>query len=160
MIQGRSGARLLPEAAQPFFNPGKVAAQQFERHFATEARILGQKDFTHAAAPEEAQYFIMADVFSKDWTWLLIAKHLGSRFSSHGFDGIAGLIVRSDKRFNFAAQRRIVGAGLIKKCRALRRVSFERGLEDLFYLLPPLWCHNLISKLSFIPTSSARCPLR
>src|SRR3989449_9685961 len=84
----------------------------------------------------------MADVFAEDWTWLLIGKHLGSRFSGHGFDGISSLIVRSDKRFNFAAQRRIVSAGLIKKCGALRRISFERGLENLFYLLPPLWCRS------------------
>src|SRR5207249_6984410 len=104
--------RLLLEAAQSLFNPGKVAAQQFERDLATQARILGQEYFTHTTAPEEAQYFIMADVFAEDWTWLLIGKHLGSRFSGHGFDGIAGLIVRRDERFNFAAQFSVIGAGL------------------------------------------------
>src|SRR5947199_523632 len=142
MIQGRSGPRLLLEAAQSLFNPGKVAAHQFERHLATEACIMSQEYFTHTTAPEEAQYFIMADVFAEDWTWLLIGKHLGSRFSGHGFDGISGVVVRRDERFNFASQRRIVSAGLIQKCGALRRISLKCGLENLFYLLPPLWCHN------------------
>src|SRR6266536_3200710 len=142
MIQGRSGARLLLEAAQSLFVPGKVAAQQFERHLATEACIMSQKDFTHAAAPDAAHYLVMTDLFADNGNCLVIVKHLGGRFSGHCFDGIASLIVRSDKRFNFVTQRWIVIAGLIKKCGALRRVSFERGLENLFYLLPPLWCHN------------------
>src|SRR2546425_3236318 len=105
MIQGRSGPRLLLEATQSLFNPGKVAAQQFERHLATEARIMSQKDFTHAAAPDAAQYLVMTDLFAYDRTCLVIGKHFGGRFSGHGFDGIAGLIVRSDKRFNLTAQR-------------------------------------------------------
>src|SRR6266705_3563331 len=86
MIQARSGARLLPEAAQPFFIPGKVAAQQFERHLATQARIMSQKDFTHAAAPDAAQYLVMTDLFAYDRTRWITCKHLGSRFSGHGFD--------------------------------------------------------------------------
>jgi hypothetical protein len=40
--------------------------------------------------------------------------------------------VRRDKRFNLAAKRRIFGAGLIKKCGALRRISLKCGLENLF----------------------------
>src|SRR2546426_10140570 len=131
MIQARSGARLLPEAAQPFFIPGKVAAQQFERHLATEARIMSQKDFTHAAAPDAAHYLVMTDLFADNGICLVIVKHLGGRFSGHGFDGIASLIVRSDKRFNLTAQRWIISAGLIQKCRALRRISLKCGLENL-----------------------------
>src|SRR2546430_8922856 len=101
MIQGRSCLRLLPKATQPLFNPGKVAAQQFERHLATEARILSQKDFTHAAAPDAAQYLVMTDLFAYDRTRWITCKHLGSRFNGHGFDGIASFIVRRDERFNF-----------------------------------------------------------
>src|SRR5438046_6527888 len=131
MIEGRSGARLLLEATQPLFIPGKVAAQQFERHLATEACIMSQKDFTHAPAPDAAPYLVMTDLFADNGNCLVIGKHLGGRFSSHGFDGIAGLIVRSDQRFNLTAQRWIISAGLTQKCRALRRVSLKCGLENL-----------------------------
>src|SRR5438093_533718 len=96
MIQGRSCLRLLPKATQPLFIPGEVAAQQFERHFATEARILSQEYFTHAAAPDAAQYLVMTHLLADDGTCLVIVKHLGSRFSGHGFDGISSLIVRRD----------------------------------------------------------------
>src|SRR5206468_3857400 len=99
---------------------------------ATETCIMSQKDFTHATAPDATQYLVMTDLFADNGNCLVIVKHLGSRFSGHGFNGIAGLIVRSDKRFNFAAQRWIISAGLIKKCRALRRVSLKCGLENLF----------------------------
>ena len=121
---------------------------------------MSQKDFTHAAAPDTAPYLVMTDLFADNGNCLVIVKHLGGRFSGHCFDGIASLIVRSDKRFNLTAQRWIISAGLTQKCRALRRVSLKCGLENLFYLLPPLWCHGLISKVSFIPTSLTRCPLR
>src|SRR5437762_11223966 len=131
MIQGRSCLRLLPKATQPLFIPGKVAAQQFERHLATEACIVSQEHFTHATAPDAAPYLVMTDLFADNGTCLVIVKHLGSRFSGHCFDGIASLIVRSDKRFNLTAQRRIINAGLIKKCGALRRISLKCGLENL-----------------------------
>src|SRR5213080_4040602 len=98
MIQGRSGPRLLLEATQPLFIPGKVAAQQFERHLATEACIMSQKDFTHTTAPDAAQYLVMTHLFADNGICLVIVKHLGGRFSSHGFYGIAGLIVRSYER--------------------------------------------------------------
>src|SRR5258705_9072422 len=104
---------------------------------------MSEKDFTHAATPDAAQYLVMTDLFAYDRTGWITCKHLGSRFSGHGFDGIPGLIVRRDERFNLTAQRWIVSAGLIKKCGALRRVSLKRGLENLFYLLPPLWGHSL-----------------
>src|SRR5207244_13344759 len=91
--------------------PYTTLFRSFERHLATEACILGQKDFTHAAAPDAAQYLVMTDLFAYDRTRRVTCKHLGSRFSSHGFDGITSFIVRRDERFNFAAQRRIVGAG-------------------------------------------------
>src|SRR5213083_3327541 len=107
MIQGRSGPRLLPEATQPLFIPGKVAPQQFERHLATEACIMSQKDFTHAAAPDAAPYLVMTDLFADNGNGLVIVKHLGGRFSSHGFDGIASLIVRSYERLDFTAKRMI-----------------------------------------------------
>src|SRR5947209_12608349 len=105
MIQGRSGPRLLLEATQPLFNPGKVAAQQFERHLATEACIMSQKDFTHAAAPYAAHYLVMTDLFADNGICLVIVKHLGSRFSGLGFDVISRLILRSDRRVNLTAQR-------------------------------------------------------
>ena len=54
----------------------------------------------------------MTDLFAYDRTRRVIGKHLGSRFHGHGFDGIASLIVRSDKRFNLTAQRWIISAGL------------------------------------------------
>ena len=62
----------------------------------------------------------------------VIAKHLASRFHGHDFDGVAGLIVRRDKRFNFLAQLGITCTGLPQKCETLRRVSFKCGLENLF----------------------------
>jgi hypothetical protein len=93
----------------------------------TEARILSQEHFTHAALPNAAQHLVVTDPFAYDSTW--ITKHLGSRFSSHCFDRISSLIVRRDKRFHFAAQRCIASAGLCQKCRALRRLSLEYGLE-------------------------------
>jgi len=56
---------------------------------------------------------------------------------------IASSFLATSKRsaIQFAAQRGIVNTGLIQKRRALRRVSFERGLENLFHLLPAFWCH-------------------
>src|SRR5207244_9947251 len=66
--------------------PYTTLFRSFERHLATEACILGQKDFTHAAAPDAAQYLVMTDLFAYDRTRRVTCKHLGSRFSSHGFD--------------------------------------------------------------------------
>ena len=73
----------------------------------------------------------MTDLLAYDRTRRVTCKHLGGRFCSHGFDGIASLIVRSDKRFNLTAQRWIISAGLTQKRRALRRISLKCGLENL-----------------------------
>ncbi len=92
---------------------------------------MSQKDFTHTTAPDAAHYLVMTDLFADNGNCLVIVKHLGGRFSGHCFDGIASLIVRSDKRLNLTAQRWIISAGLTQKCRALRRISLKCGLENL-----------------------------
>src|SRR5688572_25714487 len=105
MIQRGSGARLLPKATQSLFVPGEVGAQQFERHLATEARILSQEHVTHAAAPDVAQDLITADEFAHDWIFAVIPQNLGSRFNGHCLDRISSLIVGSDERLDFTAKR-------------------------------------------------------
>ena len=72
MIQGGSGARLLPKATQSLFISGEFGAQQFECHLSTQARILSQEHFTHAAAPDAAQHLVMADLFAYDGTCPII----------------------------------------------------------------------------------------
>src|SRR5436305_2389951 len=60
MIEGRCGARLLLEAAQPINVFGKVSRQDFDRHFAAEPDIVRAINFAHAACAERGEDFIRA----------------------------------------------------------------------------------------------------
>src|SRR5438034_5894202 len=103
---------------------------------------MSQKDFTHAAAPDAAHYLVMTHLFADNGNCLVIVKHLGGRFSGHGFDGIASLIVRSYERLDFTAKRMIVLASPDKESVALVGRTLDGRLKDLLYLLPSFGCHT------------------
>lgn len=85
----------------------------------------------------------------RHWHWGKLASRIGSvlKFGR----GVAlieqapGLVVRVEQRLDRIEQARIIRTGLGEKGGALRRGTFERGVEESFDLFQPVGgIHNLI----------------
>src|SRR5437899_456726 len=104
MIESRGGAGLALEASQAFFVPAERGGQQLKRDFATQLGILGQKNFAHAALPQQRENLVMSNWFSDDSSVVLNCDFCCDVLRRRTDEAAACFIMRRQQGFDLLMQ--------------------------------------------------------
>ena len=130
MIESNYSARLLLKPRQTLRIPGKARGQEFERGFAARCNVGCQIDFAHPAGSDPFRNFVMANRLTDEQVRLPIFDNPRGNTGSWGFNETVCPFMRSQKRFDSAAQKLVAGAGRVQKCTNLVRLAIQRGMKD------------------------------
>src|SRR2546426_1412242 len=142
MVQRRGRSRFLLKASHPLVIPGETNRQYLDRDFATQAHIFGQVNVAHSAGANVVENLVWPKRLANKRSSFQVCQRVSHQFEGRGFNEVAGLLIRTNERFNIATQRFVVSAGFGQKSRALIGFTLKSGLQESFDLLPTFRLHR------------------
>jgi hypothetical protein len=130
MIERDYGVRFLLKTLQPLGISGKAHRQKFERGLAARCNVGRKIDVTHPAGAYLFGNFVVTDRLADEQVSLPISNNSRRNADSWGFNEAAYSLTRSEKPFNFAAQKLIAFARRFQKSSNLVRLLIQRRVKD------------------------------
>src|SRR5262245_47849852 len=123
MIERRSRLCLLLEAPHALGISRKLSRQELERYFAIEPRVERQMDFAHAAASERSEQLVSTELAARLQVRHGLTDIFTIKLPCHRLDRIhlhktRRLLVKTQQRFDLAAQPGVIRTGLGQERRA------------------------------------------
>ena len=146
MIERARGARFLLEASQTRLIM-RAREQDLDRHVPPKARVPGPVHLAHSARAEKSDDFVRADASSGAEPVALRVRNDSVLRFRRGFEEASGLVVRGEKRLDFAPQLAIVAACSRQEVGPRRRRLLQRSGEKLLRSVPALGrleCHRRV----------------
>src|SRR4030095_1141290 len=130
MIEPNYGTRFSLKPLQALGVAGKAHGQEFERGFAPRFIVGGQIDFPHPATAYPFGNLVVTECLTDEQVSLPISNNARRNADSWGFNEAAYSLTRSEKPFNFAAQKLIAFARRFQKSSNVVRVLLQRCVKD------------------------------
>src|SRR5436190_7253538 len=130
MIEPNDCVRFLLKSLQAFGITGETQWQKFERGFPPGDNIGGQINLAHPAGPYRFRNFVVADRMTDEQVRLTTFNDSRRKAGGRGFDEALCSLMRSEERFNFAAQKLIAFAGRFDESSNVARILLQRGVKD------------------------------
>ena len=156
VVERRGRTCFLREAAHTFSILCKLGWQQLDRHLATQARVLRQINFTHAARADGSDNFVMPETYAR---LELVGGgfHDPCNFGNGGrFHKTHRTVERGQQRFDFGDQRLIAVAGIVNKLLAFFGRAAQRIVKNRSHFLPIFIHHSVWSPSLLAARKAAR----